>query len=247
MIIASDFDGTIYKHGRISEEDRAAIAAWQKNGNRFGIVTGRGREILKEAKEKGVVCDYAVVFNGACVTDANGTVLYEAYAPLSAEEAYFAFVSQFPQSEPGTVQYALYDAAKPDIPENRRGICQFSLVFDTNEEANAVTAQLNAFFGDTLISYANGRCINTVKKGISKATGIAWYAAFLQIPDRDIYAVGDNYNDLPMLTAFDGYLVNSAAAELRALVPNHCEDMAELSRIAYARAAAYSSRAEGIQ
>lgn len=235
MIIASDFDGTIYKGGRISASDRAAIAGWQEMGHRFGIVTGRGREILDTAKEKGVVCDYSIVFNGACVTDGVGNVLYEAFVPLAVEADYFAFVDQFAQDEPGTVQYALYDAKRGDTPENRRGICQFSLVFATDAEANAVTAQLNAHFGETLVSYANGRCVNTVKKGISKATGIAVYAELTGVRADEIYVVGDNYNDLPMLLAYDGYVVNSACDDMKARVKHHCEDMKELAEIAYRR------------
>ncbi len=231
-LIASDFDGTIYKQCRISAEDRGAVAAWQKNGNLFGIVTGRGREILTTAAENGVVCDYAIVFNGACIINRNGDVLYEDFVPLTVEEAYFAFVNQYRQAEPGTVQYALYDAKKADTPENRRGICQLSLVFDTNAEAEAVTDALNEKFGDMLVSYANGRCINTVRNGVSKATGIAHYATLVGVRDADIYVVGDNYNDLPMLLAYDGYVVDSACADMKSRVRHKVADMAALTEIA---------------
>lgn len=233
MILASDFDGTIFKHGRISAEDQSAIKRWQNDGNRFGIVTGRGREIIRLARKNGVILDYAIALNGALVTDAAGHILYEAKFDSLLREDYFAFVNRFHQSEPGTVQYALADADRGQKSDEACSICQFSLVLDTDDEANALTDKLNVRFGDSLVSYANGRCINTVKKGVSKATGIMWYAQYTGCKKDDIYVVGDNYNDLPMLTAYDGYCVNSACADMRSRVRNHCEDMTELTRIAY--------------
>lgn len=233
MVIASDYDGTVYKNGTISEKDRNALKLWQEKGGKFGIVTGRGQEILHQAEKNGVSLDYAVAYNGACVIDQKGKILYEEYFTLSLKEPYFAFVNDFPQTEPGTVQYALKHPEDGDIEENRCGIYQFSLVLSTDAEAAALTDALNQKFGDLLVSYANGRCINTVKKGVSKATGIAQYAGMVGVKDEDIYVVGDNYNDLPMLYAYDGYCVNSACEDMRRRIKNHCEDMTELTQIAY--------------
>ncbi len=40
-LIASDFDGTITRYGKVWEEDLAAIQKWRAEGNLFGIVSGR--------------------------------------------------------------------------------------------------------------------------------------------------------------------------------------------------------------
>lgn len=228
-LIASDFDGTVYKGGRISEEDIAAIERWQEQGNAFGIVTGRGSDIFARTKELGVTLDYAIVYNGAQVLDRDGTVLYEAPFDISWEERYFAFVNQFAQAEPGVAIYAKHRTG--DSVEIR-GILQLALVLPSPEDASRLTELLNETFGDELISYANWSCINTVRRGVSKATGIAEYAKHFGIAREDIYAVGDAHNDLPMLDAYDGYVVNSATAEMKARIPNHVEDMAELCKVA---------------
>lgn len=231
-LIASDFDGTINRWGHISAADRYAIAAWQRAGNAFGIVTGRGREILGLAAKLGVTLDYAVTLNGAQIVDRDGTVLHEEVFDRALQEMYFAFVNQFPQSEDGTVQYAKHDPDGADTDDNIYGICQFSLVMPTDADAEALTDRLNEEFGDTLVSFANGRCINTVKKGVSKATGIAEYAKRVSAAREDIFAVGDARNDIPMLTAYDGWCVRTASAEMKRLIPRHVENMTELCAIA---------------
>ena len=234
-LIASDFDGTVYKGGRISERDIVAIERWQAEGNAFGIVTGRGRDILARARELGVTLDYAVALNGAQIIDRDGTILHEEVFDLSWEERYFNFVNQFPQKEEGVAIYAKRDPDGPDSKDNIYGIAQLSLVMNSPEEATRMTDLLNEKFGDELISFANWSCINTVRRGVSKATGIAAYARLIGAAFEDIYAVGDAHNDLPMLDAYDGYVVNSATEEMKARIRNHVEDMEELADIANGR------------
>ena len=231
-LIASDFDGTVYKGGRISDEDIAAIERWQEQGNVFGIVTGRGSDIFSRAKELGVTLDYAIVYNGAQVIDRAGTVLHEEIFDLSWEKRYFDFVNRFEQAEPGVAIYATRASDGAGGKNEPYGILQLALVLPSPEDASRLTELLNEKFGEELISYANWSCINTVRRGVSKATGIAAYAAHLGIAREDIYAVGDAHNDLPMLTAYDGYVVNSATAEMKALIPNHVEDMTALCNVA---------------
>ncbi|MBQ7983262.1 MAG: HAD hydrolase family protein [Clostridia bacterium] len=76
-LIASDFDGTLYRNRIITDRDRSAIAEWQARGNLFGIVTGRGAGIIETAAEHGITLDYAITENGAVVLDRDGNILYE--------------------------------------------------------------------------------------------------------------------------------------------------------------------------
>lgn len=67
-----------------------------------------------------------------------------------------------------------------------------------------------------------------------KGTGLRQLCAALQIPLRDVAAFGDNYNDVPMLElAGTTYLMEGAAAELKARFPRHCAQVVpELARLA---------------
>ncbi len=223
-IIASDFDGTLYRHGEISVRDRDAIARWQAAGNLFGLVTGRGGEIFRDVAELGVALDFTVAHNGAVILDREGNVLRRDTFDASIAKEYFDFA----YDESG---YAFqYD--KPDTAAFVGLETQIALLLHTQEEAQALCVRVNERFGDRLNSFTNGWWINTVAVGVSKASGIANYSELRGVCRENIFVVGDSYNDLSMLTAYDGYIVSTADAGMKKLIPNVCEDIAHLTEIA---------------
>jgi len=79
MLIALDMDGTLLNgEGKISERNRAAIAAAQAQGHIVAVVTGRAhKDALAPLREAGIICPIASL-NGAVVTLEDGTVISEA-------------------------------------------------------------------------------------------------------------------------------------------------------------------------
>ena len=223
-IIASDFDGTLYRHSEISARDREAIARWQAAGNLFGLVTGRGGEIAREVSGLGVALDFTIAHNGAVILDRDGKVLRRDAFDAAIAKDYFDFA----YDESGyTFQYE-----KPDTDKYTGLETQIALLLHTQEDAQSLCEKVNERFGDRLNSFTNGWWINTVAKGVSKASGIAHFAAFCGVSRENIFVVGDSYNDLSMLTVYDGYIVATADAGMKRLIPNVCEDIAHLTEIA---------------
>ena len=68
-LIASDYDGTLAIHDRVSDENREAIARWQAAGGLFGVVTGRGRTFPERIARHNVKCDYFLCYNGALLLE----------------------------------------------------------------------------------------------------------------------------------------------------------------------------------
>ena len=64
MILASDFDGTIYIDFCISEKDIQAIRDFQEAGNLFAIVTGRSYASLYPLIEGKIDPDIIIANNG---------------------------------------------------------------------------------------------------------------------------------------------------------------------------------------
>ena len=76
LLLACDFDGTLYRQGTIAESDRAAVSRFRERGNLFGIVTGRGATTLfRELGKHPVPFDFCVLNNGALVLDGEGREL----------------------------------------------------------------------------------------------------------------------------------------------------------------------------
>lgn len=224
-IIASDFDGTIYRYGVITDRDKEAILNWQKNGNVFGIVTGRGVGIISTLAEHGIKLDYAIAYNGAIVLDGDKNVLYEDWFKRGIAKEYydFAYSTKYEFDGPNDCN---------DDPNDESKEHQMSLLLKNEDDAKELAQVLNEQFEGRLTSYSNGHWINTVKYGTSKATGIAHYAEICGVDKKDIFAVGDFFNDLPMLQAFNGYVVSTCHPEMKKLIPNICEDIAHLTEIA---------------
>ena len=64
--------------------------------------------------------------------------------------------------------------------------------------------------------------LDILPAGCSKASGLAHLAAMRGCTMRDVLAIGDNWNDLPMLMAAgQAVLMGNAPAELRELAPRH--------------------------
>lgn len=223
-LIASDFDGTIYRNQKISVRDKEAVLRWQKEGNVFGIVTGRGSDILRTLAEHGINLDYAIAYNGALVFNSKGEVLCEDWFKRGIAREYydFAYDTDFKFAR---------EKNTSDFPEDETKEHQLSLLLEDEDDAKELAVLLNEKFEGRLTSYSNGHWINTVKYGVSKATGIARYAEIMNISEDDIYTVGDFFNDLPMLQAFNGYVVSSCHPEMKKFIPNVCEDIAHLTEI----------------
>ena len=84
-IAATDFDGTLCPIGEpIPEENIRAIKAWQAAGNKFGIATGRGLSLIREAVNQydDLKLDFLVCNNGAVSLDEQGNMMHcQAIAP----------------------------------------------------------------------------------------------------------------------------------------------------------------------
>ena len=76
-LLASDFDGTLYRDQKIDPADLEAIAAWRAAGNFFGLCSGRAPLVAAELLRKyQIPADFIIASNGAAALDRNGAFLY---------------------------------------------------------------------------------------------------------------------------------------------------------------------------
>lgn len=231
-VAASDFDGTLYRNGKISAADMSAISEWRTAGNKFGIVTGRPFIMLKPVlKELALAVDFAICGNGAIIYDGNEQIIFESELPKkilvdimnepsAANSFHFAFESADKffcivlKETSWTVREVkrwnfpieFIDAAQvTSLPK----INQLALGFDTPDEAQSVADVLNKKFGDKIFAQKNSNSLDIVAADINKAQGVEnllrlmnWHA--------DIFVIGDESNDLPMIKKFGGYTVATA-------------------------------------
>ena len=224
-IIATDFDGTLNYNG-IGDKKREAIAAWRKNGNLFGIVTGRGfRSIFDVIKDTGIGYDFLVCNNGAVICDSKLNILTDTKCTEPLTKSLFSDLFSWDcplVNVDKDVSFRVYPTAEngqytTETMPNADGFNQISTYLATEEEAAGVVEKIKAKYGDALNPLQNGWCIDIVPKGVNKATGIYNLLKLVGGKYEDVIAVGDNLNDRDMIAEFRSYAMANGVLEIKKL------------------------------
>ena len=242
-IAASDYDGTLFRNEEISVADVEGISRWRAEGNKFGVVTGRDYGMLApQLRHYGIASDFAICNNGGLICRADGTPLWQGRIPLETlaeivrepgvqRSFHFAFsaadCTYLYHEEEGS--WITREAREWDfriVPMEEKDILhlpqihQFSLGYPEAAEADAVSRNINERYGAVVRAYPNRCSVDIVPKGISKRQGIEKLVDLMGWEDSEIYAIGDETNDLPMLEAFLGFTVDTAREAIKAKVRN---------------------------
>ena len=229
-MIGSDFDGTFSNDDEQFERDVAAVAKFRAAGNLFGLVSGRNIDALRwMAEHYKIGVDYLLADNGGtCVM--GGETLFceenkaEVLLPLCdflmARGTKLIAVNR----KDGTdMYYYKHKDGREEYDPRRAHWCartfpQVSGYFSSAARCQEVAKELNEIFPH-LDGLPNGACLDVVPRGKGKAAGLKALAARLGVEEGSIYAIGDNYNDLSMITAFNGYAVKNAPEDVQKQAP----------------------------
>lgn len=225
-LIASDFDGTVRTDSAGLARDIAAIKAWKEAGNKFAIISGRNAPQIRDiAKKYGIPADFVLGDSGnTCYVDGNleyynsskADVLDELYYMLLKYKAYYVVINC---PKEATVVYRERESGiNCQTFGNIKDFSEFtqvSSVFNTFEETAEAAAAINAHFGDKLCALQNFNCLDVVPEGRHKAVSLTNLANRLGIDEKDVYCIGDNFNDILMLDHFSSFVVENAHDEVK--------------------------------
>ncbi|WP_276932959.1 HAD-IIB family hydrolase [Dubosiella newyorkensis] len=248
-LLASDFDGTLNYGDTIMEEDLEAIKAWKEAGNEFVIVTGRSYESLKKQLDRyDLPVDYVVSNNGGMIYDGSGKELMANYLDtITAVDILYAM-----HEIPDVASYVVNNGKQrykivvdPNVSEHRYPSMQPTLseekVLDLGQYAQLVISmgnqmdalelanQINHFFGSTITAYPNNFVVDIVPKGVSKGSGMDFVLTYSSVDDDSIYAIGDSYNDIPLLEQVENsYAIATAPEEVQEVASETVSSISEL-------------------
>lgn len=238
-IIASDYDGTL-NHNGIDEKKKSAISDWRKNGNLFGIISGRGYKSLKSVIDKvPFEYDFLVCNNGATIYNTEGQLLKEIRCdgkiakpfiedlfswrcPFADIDKDVSFIIRADINECDDDEYTF--ESMPEVSYFN----QISTMLSDTDEASAVVEKIKNKYSDILTPLQNGNCIDIVPKGVNKAQGIYELLSIFGGSYDDVIAVGDNINDTDMIAEFRSYAMENAVDSIKALADEIISDITEL-------------------
>lgn len=224
-LIACDLDETLLTSDRkVSSENREAILKADDLGVKFVLATGRGyatvQETLKEVGLYDLEDEYVISFNGGAVTENKGNKL------LHLQGISFDFASElFERGKNYDVTMHIYtqkDVYVYNLVEEEKehlsGMMEVIEFFDDDldflkdekivkvlymntdrDYLNTIEEDLKDITEEADVSYSSNRYIEFNYKGVNKGAGITFLADKLGIDISETIAIGDNFNDLPML------------------------------------------------
>lgn len=208
MILASDFDGTIFIDGKISQKDIKAIRDFQQAGNLFAIVTGRSFASLDPLIEGTINPDALICNNGGHIFVKDRGQLIEVFKATISMAKAREFLNFYGKEIPNQMAIFTESAKENDLKNINKSIMALAIYSESQIP--------NHFPEDFDFHYSIG-VIDVVKKGINKQRGIDFIKDFYSY-DGEIIAIGDDYNDIdflkntPLSYTLD-YVTNEAVRE----------------------------------
>ena len=222
-LFVSDLDGTMLPSGDIvSSENIAAVQCAVRAGVTVTIATGRMFEAALPVAEALGVDVPIIAYNGALIKSPSGRI-YEEHAidPMLARDiiTFAQARGWYIQSYSGGVlRYAVACEESRFYEDSQKitgkavgrdgmlayvtGNCKLLLVTEGRAVSEARAQMLMDAFGAHIgVTRSADRLVEIVVKGVSKASALTALAAKLGITADETIAIGDAYNDLPMLKA----------------------------------------------
>ena len=240
-LIALDLDGTILPRGQpISPRVVQAIRAAVTLGIQVVLASGRMFRVLAPYAEQLGIDGPLICYGGALIRRAlNGGVLYEQRLPqeLACEvvqvgrelglpiHAYVDDELYVEGLTPAHPMYARlrreYTHAVDDLDHflRRNGPPPHHMALVTARDREVLVRRLKERFGTRLnVTTGHPNLAEIDHPNVSKGTALRWLAEQLGIPREQVLAVGDDHNDLTMITyAGLGVAMGHAPAAVRAM------------------------------
>jgi Cof subfamily protein (haloacid dehalogenase superfamily) len=233
-LIACDLDGTLIAKGnRLSTRVALAVALTIDAGVPVVAVTGRPWQWVIDVAREHRLLPFAVVSNGAALVDvATGTVEHNGLA----DGAVVSLMERIRTAVPG-IRFAIdstedlyHESGFHDpgylgqhevadlAPLAERDVIKLIARKEGLPSPDLVSLLDETVLEGVAVPFAGfGEWVELLASGVSKASGLAVVAARLGIDAADVWAVGDEWNDVPMFEwAGTAVAMGGAPAHVRA-------------------------------
>ncbi len=258
-LICCDIDGTLLNaEQRISGRTKTAVAALAQKGISFALVSGRSPQSLSLLQEDlGIALQPLGCFNGALSLDEHGSLIDE--RPIDYTEAvgalddlvhteleFFLYTnhswyvqertswydSEFELTRIGGTIAPLRELQ--DHLDGREKPFKLLAMHRDSAYITKMTAQLQEhFFGKLNIFNSHPNYIELLPPDVDKGRSVRAFEARYNLDAKEVIAIGDYYNDIPMFQAVGlAVAMGNAPAEVqrfadRVIAPNSEDGLAQ--------------------
>lgn len=199
-LLVSDYDGTLKSDIKNLLINIKYINKFMASGNKFVISTGRCFEsIKKEIETYSIPYDYLTCNDGLVTFDNENKIIFS--HPMDID----TIISVL------SVLYSKTDVDKIKLFNERNQTENYSNILEITGYCKKATnfrickKVIEETFPDLVLTGNSRNFYIKFKK--DKSTAIDELNAILNIDSKNIYTIGDNDNDLPMLTNYNGHRI----------------------------------------
>ena len=251
VLLVSDYDDTLYNHRlEVSPGNRAAIEDFIREGGRFTVATGRAYDTFTPqiAKENIPINAPVILSNGAAIYDyEKGGYLHQSRLDARIAVHLQQLLTLLPQLSFEAYHPSGVYVYNPNLVTYRHlervnvpytvcgGISQMPMpwVKILLEQDHPVLEEAQAIFRERWSDlyeaiFSNHYLLEITAKGNTKGALVAMLAEHLGIEKKNVYCIGDNQNDIPMLEqSAIPFAPANCAREVKdwgARIVNHCDE-----------------------
>ena len=224
--LISDYDGTFYTNDEGIKYNIDKVKEFRSKGNIFAIATGRSfYDFTKKLAEFDIEYDYLIINHGATLLDKEHRIIKNYPIDNISKEN---IKSEFNLSDSQNMFVCKCLESRTSI--NQEDITKIHMICSTKDEQLNFNTILNTKYKDVksyLITGLNN-CIEIISSVTDKSIAIKEIAQIENIEQNNIFTVGDSFNDLEMLEAFNGFCMESSEEFVKSKISKKCTSVAEL-------------------
>lgn len=199
-IIVSDFDLTFYDNNFIKNID--LINKWVNKNNKFIIATGRSLiQLKKTITNYKIKASYYICNDGGVIYDDNFKEIYRQDIDSKTSQILFNYLKNTKYfSEVFIDTSKSYTTIDTSICN-----CLIGRIINKNDAIIALNYILKHY--PNVHGYISTNWLNITDISVTKANGIKFLSAMHNWNKSDIYTIGDDINDVSMLSEYNGYFI----------------------------------------
>lgn len=222
-MLVSDFDGTylIDNNAYELENNNLSTKALMNNDDIFVLSTGRlAEEFYQIINEYLVVANFYVLANGNVVFDNNLNVLNYNRLPKNYINKFKSFYKMFDYIVPKDIYGEINFKDAVEYEFKYKDI-KYKKLFQNFLHSVGIFSYFHSK-DDQLI-------VHVFNEKYKKADSVLYMSKLLNIEKNNIYTIGDSYNDLDMISSFNGYSVPNSIDEIKSSSKGTYNTVSELA------------------
>ncbi len=219
--------GTFYTNGISIKENVKKVNLFRKKGNLFVIATGNNYDTFKKVVEKYKInYDYLILDQGSCIVDKNNKLVKANHINNKISNKIIE------ELEKSNEDVEIFNEWSEEEQMPYKNITKISARYKNLKDAKLITKKINEKYNNYVHAYTmifpKNYIVEIISSSTDKKEAIKVIEKKEKISKKNIYTIGNGYNDMSMIDYFNGYCMQDSVKELFNKCKNHVDSVSEL-------------------